>query len=141
MPMAQTIRDVMTPDPVCLDSRTPIVEAARAMRDRGIGDVIVMEGERLAGIVTDRDIAIRAVAEGRDTQTTTLGDVASRDVATVAPDTTIDDAVMQLRGRAVRRLPVVEGDRPVGIVAIGDLAVEQDPGSALADISSKPANT
>lgn len=139
--MASTVRDVMTANPTCLDARSNLVDAARSMRDGGMGAVIVMDGTTLCGIVTDRDIAIRAVAESKDTQQTTLGDICSRDIATVNPDTPIDEAVKELRGRGVRRLPVVEGDKPVGIVSIGDLAVEQDPGSALADISAQPANT
>lgn len=138
--MAQTIQDVMTPEPVTLDAKTPTVEAARVMRDRDIGNVIVLEGGTVSGIVTDRDIVIRAVAEGQDPSTITLGDIASRDVTTLSPSDSVEDAVRVMRDKAVRRLPVVEGDRPVGIVSIGDLAIERDSDSTLADISASPPN-
>ncbi len=138
--MARTVRDVMTANPVMLDDSTPLVEAARAMRDRHIGDVFVMRGGSLAGIVTDRDIVVRAVAAGRELGATQLGDVCSADLVTLSPDDTIDAAAQRMRERAVRRVPVVDGDRPVGVVSIGGLAIERDPQSALADISSAPGN-
>ena len=139
--MAQTVRDVMTADPVCMPPNASITDAARTMRDRGIGDVLVLDGKELRGVVTDRDIVIRTIAEGGNPQSLDLASVCSSgQLSTVTPETTVDDAARLMRERAVRRLPVVEGGRPVGVVAIGDLAVEQDPGSALAEISAAPAN-
>jgi CBS domain-containing protein len=130
----------MTAKPVALQAGTTLVEAARAMRDHDVGDVLVLEDDRLRGIVTDRDIAIRAVAEGRDPSSTVLGEICSGADVTVAPDDTVDRAVELMRQRAVRRLPVVENGRPIGIVSLGDLAVERDPQSTLSDISAADPN-
>jgi CBS domain-containing protein len=91
-------------------------------------------------LLTDRDIAIRVVAEGLDPKTTKVGDVASLGLTSLTPDDSVDQAVRLMRERAVRRLPIVEGGKPVGIVSLGDLAMERDPDSALADISAAPAN-
>lgn len=137
--MAQ-IRDVMTKDPQILPASASLVDAARIMRDEDIGPVIVVENDQVLGIVTDRDIVVRAVAEDRSPSATTVGDVASRDLTTVSPDDPVEEAVRLMREGAVRRLPVVEGGKPVGIVALGDLAVERDPDSALADISAAEPN-
>jgi CBS domain-containing protein len=134
--MAQTIGEVMTRDPVTLPADSPVRDAAVAMRDADIGDVIVLEeGDRICGIVTDRDIALRVIGEGRE-PTTKLGEICTRDVNAVSPDTSVGEAVRLMSKEAIRRLPVVEGGRPVGIVSLGDLAMEQDPDSALADISA-----
>ena len=136
--MKQQVRDVMTTDPITLDRDASLVEAARVMRDRGIGDVIVVEGEDAEGIVTDRDIVIRGVAEGADPNTTRLGQVVSGDLTSVAPDDPVERAIELMREKAVRRLPVLEGGKPVGFVSLGDLAIQQDAGSVLADISDEP---
>jgi CBS domain-containing protein len=133
--MAQEIRDVMTQDVVALPTDTSLADASRAMRERDIGDVLVVDGDRLAGIVTDRDIVIRAIAEDRSPSDTTVGELATGDVTSLSPEDSVEDAIRIMREQAVRRIPVVENDRPVGIVSIGDLAVERDPNSALADIS------
>jgi CBS domain-containing protein len=139
--MAQAIRDIMTQDLKTCPSDTTLDEAARTMRDADIGDVIVLRDDgTMCGVVTDRDITIRAVAEGRDPSAVTLKDVCSHDVVSVAPDTGAEEAARLMRERAVRRLPVMEGGKPVGIVSIGDLAIERDPDSALADISAARGN-
>lgn len=139
--MAQAIRDIMTQDLKTCPSDTTLDEAARTMRDADIGDVIVLQDDgTMCGVVTDRDITIRAVAEGRDPSTVTLKDVCSHDVVSVAPDTDTGEAARLMRERAVRRLPVMEGGKPVGIVSIGDLAIERDSNSALADLSSASPN-
>ena len=140
MAATQSVADVMTTDPIVLDSGAPLAEAARAMRDSDIGDVIVLEEGAVCGIATDRDIVVRAIADGKDPATTPIGDVCSKDLTTLAPENPVDDAVKLLREKAVRRLPVVEGDRPVGVVSLGDLAAERDPQSALGDISEAPPN-
>src|SRR5690242_4356986 len=101
--MSQMVRDVMTRHPIALSARTPLVEAARAMKEKEIGNVIVMEDDgRLCGIVTDRDIVVRAIAEGKDPSTCTIGDVCSRDLVSVTPDDPIGRAVGLMRERAIR---------------------------------------
>lgn len=125
--MAQYIRDVMTPNPVILSATSTLVEAAMAMRDFDVGAIIVLDDGRVYGIATDRDIVVRAIANGNYPATTKLGEVCSRKLATVAPSDTIDVAVRLMRDRAIRRLPVVENGQPVGIVSIGDLSSEREP--------------
>lgn len=134
--MATTVNEVMTHDPDVVEPSATLVDAARIMRDADVGPVLVAEGGRLTGIVTDRDIVVRAVAEGRDPTSTKVGDVVSGDVTTVTPDQSASDAARLMREHDVRRLPVVQDGRPVGIVSIGDLAVALDDESALADISA-----
>jgi len=138
--MERTIGDVMTRTPQVLDVSDSVEKAARLMSSEDIGDVIVCRQDTLCGIVTDRDITIRVIAEGRDPATTTLGEVCSNDVTTLSPQDSVADAVRLMREKAIRRIPVVEGGRPVGIVSIGDLAMERDPDSALANVSAAPAN-
>ena len=118
-----------------------LTNVARIMRDEGVGDVLVTEDGKLRGIVTDRDIVVRAVAEGLDPQRETVDAVFSgQDLATISPDAPLEEAVRLMREKAVRRLPVVENGRPVGILSIGDLAIERDENSVLADISVAPEN-
>jgi CBS domain-containing protein len=131
----------MTTHPVVLGAQSLLADAARAMRDSDIGEVIVVEGGNLFGIVTDRDIVVRGIASDKDPSTTRLDEICSRDLATVSSDTPVEDAVRIMRDKAIRRLPVVEAGKPVGVVSIGDLAVERDPVSTLADISKAPPNT
>jgi CBS domain-containing protein len=136
-----TVSDVMTKEVVYLPAETTIDEAARAMRERHIGDVVVTEGPTLAGVVTDRDIVVRAVAERRDPATTPIGTITSRDMIMIQHDALTGEAAQMMRDRAVRRLLVCDQDRQlVGIVTIGDLAVEMDRESALGEISAAPPN-
>ena len=141
MAPTNTIADVMTKEPVVLESDSLLTDAARIMRDSDIGDVIVIEGGSVCGIVTDRDIVVRGIAADKNPATTRLGEVCSRDVTTVSSDTPVEEAVRLMRDRAIRRLPVVDDDRPVGVISLGDLAMERDPSSALADISEAPPNS
>lgn len=138
LPRHAQVRDVMTPAPEAVSLDTPLTTAARLMADQDIGDVIVIEPktERVAGIITDRDIAIRAVAEGRNPDSTTVEEIFSRNLAAVSPADSIGRVLELMEDLKVRRLPVVEADRAVGIVSLGDLAVETNVGSALAEISS-----
>jgi CBS domain-containing protein len=138
--MARYLRDIMTQRPVTLQATDTITAAARSMRDGNIGDVVVLEEDRIQGILTDRDIVVRALADGRDPARTTVGEICSRELTTLSPDDAIGDAERIMRDKAVRRLPVVEGGRPVGIVSLGDLAVERNPESALGGISAAPPN-
>ena len=138
--MVQKVRDVMTTDVVVMNENESVRDAARRMKEQDIGDVLVAkEGGRLAGILTDRDIVIRAMAEGRD-GTSKIGEICSRQLVTLSPDMEIDKAVDMMKERAVRRLPVLDGERPVGIVSLGDLAIEKAPESALGRISSAPGS-
>jgi CBS domain-containing protein len=138
--MATMVRDIMTSDPISVEARTPVKDTARLMRDSDVGAVIVLDNGNVVGVTTDRDIAVRVVADGLDVNSTPIAKACSGDVETVGPDTSLDQAVSIMRNRAVRRLPVVENGKPVGIVSIGDLAVEKDETSALADISAAPGN-
>lgn len=135
-----TVSEVMTKNPITIDSQASIEEAARAMRDADIGDVLVMENSHVCGIVTDRDIVLRAIAEGQNPNTTPVRRICSETLATAKATDRVDDAVRTMRERSIRRLPVMEGDRPIGILSIGDLAVERDPRSALGEISAAPPN-
>lgn len=141
MQQAGSVSAVMTQQPVVLGAQSLLTDAARAMRDSDIGDVIVVEGGSICGIVTDRDIVVRVIASGKDPSTTRLDEICSKDVTTISADVRLDDAVRIMREKAIRRLPVVDSGKPVGVVSIGDLAVERDPTSALADISQAPPNT
>jgi CBS domain-containing protein len=139
--MPGTLRDVMTRNPQTLDQGASVVDAARIMRDSDVGAVIVSKGEEVTGIVTDRDIVVRGIADGRDAQSLTVGDVASTGVETAAPDDSIDEALQRMEKENIRRLPVVEKGKPVGIVSLGDLAKaadEAETGDTLRDISSAP---
>jgi CBS domain-containing protein len=134
----QRVRDVMSSPAVGLPERATLVDAAQQMRANDIGDVVIVDGDRVLGIVTDRDIVVRALAEGRDPAATTVGEVASRDTVVVEPDQPAADAVQLMRDRALRRLPVCEDGRLVGVVSLGNLATARDPESALAEISAAP---
>ena len=139
--MAKTLRDVMSTNPVTLPGTATVADAAARMRDDDIGDVIVLDGDRVAGIVTDRDIVLRAVAEGREARSTSVRDVCSSEVVTLSPDDDVTRATEIMKQKAIRRIPVVENGTPVGIVSIGDLAIEANGERALADISAaKPNN-
>ena len=138
--MATTVRDVMTSALVTFPATATAAEAAQGMREWDIGDVLVEKDGRVAGIVTDRDIVVRAVAEGRLPSTVKLGEICSDMLIKVAPSDSVEVAIRLMRDNALRRVPVFEGDRAVGIVTLGDLAIERDGNSALADISAAPPN-
>ncbi|MFC5213768.1 CBS domain-containing protein [Streptomyces coerulescens] len=139
--MTQHVRDVMTTDLATVEPLTSVTTVARMMRDEDIGAVLVTEGDQLRGLVSDRDLVIRAVAEGGDPGQTTVAHACSEDLVTVGPDDDLARAVQVMREHSVRRVPVVdEGHHAVGIVSIGDLAIERDPESALGDISAAEPN-
>jgi CBS domain-containing protein len=137
--MSDRVRNVMTPKVVSVQPGDSLATAAQAMRENEIGDLIVLNGEELFGIITDRDIVVRGIAENHDPQTQ-VKEIASQQVKTVSPEDAVDDAVEIMKDHAVRRLPVVENGRVVGVVCLGDLARERDPDSALGKISSAPPN-
>jgi CBS domain-containing protein len=137
---AMTVKQIMTRDPVRLQVDTTLDAAARVMREKDIGDVVVIDNDRLVGVVTDRDIVVRAVADGIAPADATLGSVVSRDPVTVRPEDTAHQAALLMRDRAVRRLLVCDDTGLVGIVSIGDLAVDIDPESVLGGISGAAPN-
>ncbi|MDX6724476.1 MAG: hypothetical protein QOD73_2880 [Solirubrobacteraceae bacterium] len=138
--MAESIREVMTADPRTVDAGATLVEAAREMRDGDVGALIVVENGSVAGIVTDRDIVVRAIADGKDPGSTRVSDVATMNPVTLTVDQTVEDAIRTMREQDIRRIPVVQDGRAAGIVSLGDLAIERDTDSVLADISSEPPN-
>jgi CBS domain-containing protein len=116
---------------VYLPDDTPLDEAAQVMRDRGIGDVVVTHGPTMAGMVTDRDIVIRAIAEGLPPKTTTLASIATHELVMVEQSATVDEAVQAMRDRGVRRLLVCDADRKVvGIISLSDVALLPTSASA-----------
>jgi len=138
--MAQSIREVMTQNPELVAGDTTVADAAKLMRDNDFGGVLCGDGDKVSGFLTDRDIALRVVAEGKDPTSTTVSEVATTDLHTLSPDDSVEDAIELVRQHNIRRVPVVEGAKPVGIVSIGDLAIERDEDSALADISASSEN-
>jgi CBS domain-containing protein len=138
--MAQSIREVMTADPRTVGTSATIADAAREMRDGDVGAVVVVDNGTVAGVVTDRDIAVRVVADGLDPDATKVTEAATMRPVTLTVDQTVDDAIRLVREQDIRRIVVVQDGRPAGIVSLGDLAIERDADSALADIASEPPN-
>jgi CBS domain-containing protein len=139
--MTKSIREVMSSNPTSVDPSATVVEAAKLMRDEDVGSLPVVENGRLAGVVTDRDIAVRAVAEGKDPQSTKVADVCSGDLVTIDPQQDLDEALRLMARHQVRRLPVVEEDgRLVGVVAQADIAQSGDDrktGQVVEEISKQ----
>ena len=132
------IRDLMTENPTTCEPSATIVDVAKVMATEDVGPVPIVEGERVVGIVTDRDIVVRVVAEGKDVTSTTVGEIASSDLITLTPDSNFQDAERLMSQNQVRRLPVVDGDRIVGIVAQADIAraaEEERTGEVVQQIS------
>jgi CBS domain-containing protein len=138
--MGRKVEDVMTPEPIGVYYEQTIADAARIMRDAGIGAVLVVQGQQLAGVVTDRDLAIRGVAEGKNPGDA-VGPLCSSDLIGVDADADTEEAERVIRENAVRRLPVVGDGQVRGMVSLGDLAIAHTPGSALADVSRAAPNT
>ncbi|EWM66770.1 CBS domain-containing protein [Micromonospora chalcea] len=135
------VSDVMTRQVIYLPAETPLDEAARVMKESDIGDVVVTDGATLAGMLTDRDIVVRAVAERADPGTTTIGSIITREVVMIEQHCTANEAAALMRERNIRRVLVCDSDRKlVGIVSLGDLAMQLDPQSALSDISEAAPN-
>jgi CBS domain-containing protein len=133
------VREIMTANPRTIEPTTSIIEAARLMRDQDVGPAPIIEGGRVVGILTDRDIVVRIVAEGKDPQSTTAGDVASKQLVTIDPEQSLDEAARLMAQHQVRRLPVCEEDgRLVGIIAQADVAMaaaEHETGRVVEEIS------
>ena len=125
--MAKTITDVMSVNPCAIDASKPVAYAAKMMKQEDVGLAPIVEGDRLVGALTDRDIVTRVVAEGRDPQSVPVREVASTDLVTIDPQQDLDDALRLMASNQVRRLPVIDQDeRLCGIVSLGDLARESD---------------
>ena len=121
--MGTSVQDLMTSNPKTVASESSVVEAAKIMRDENVGIVPLVDGERLVGTITDRDIAIKVVAEGKDPQSTTVREIASTNLVTVDPQQDLDEALRLMARNQVRRLPVVEENgKLVGVVAQKDVA-------------------
>ena len=132
------IRDVMSQNPTTCEPSASVADAARVMASQDVGPVPVVEGDRLVGLVTDRDLVVRVLAEGRDPESTTIGEIASTDLVTVSPDAGLDEALSLLARHQVRRLPVVEGEQLVGVVAQADVArqgEDEETGQVVEQIS------
>jgi CBS domain-containing protein len=123
--MARKIREIMTRAPVCMAPAESAAAAARTMKEQGIGTVLVLDGGELRGLVTDRDIAVRVLAENRDADTVQLGDICDPDFAVLGPDDDVAAAVGVGCEFAVRRIPVMENGQPVGVVSTCDLTLVQ----------------
>ena len=128
--MTQVVRDLMTPDPTILATTRTVTEAARRMRDEDIGVVLVQADAAVCGVLTDRDIVVRMIAEERDTNGTTLGEICSEEPLTATPDEDVDAVVARMRERGIRRIPVVDGDQAVGILSMADVPSAQVEGGA-----------
>jgi CBS domain-containing protein len=137
--MGKSIREVMSSNPCAIEADKPVAYAARMMKDEDVGLAPVVEGDRLVGALTDRDIVVRVVAEGKNPQSVTVREVASTEVVTVDPQQELDEALQLMASKQVRRLPVVEGDgRLVGVLAQADIAREAEDkqtGQLVEDIS------
>lgn len=133
-----TVGDVMAKDPQSVEPGDSIEDAAKKMKEADTGALLVVDGDDLKGIVTDRDIVVNAIADGDGDAK--VEDVCSTDTTTIEPDADLRDAIERMRDAKVRRLPVVEDGEPVGIISLGDLAIEADDDSALKDISGASAN-
>jgi CBS domain-containing protein len=126
--MGKSIKDSMTANPCSIDADKSVAYAAKMMKEEDVGLAPIVEGDRLVGTLTDRDIATRVVAEGRNPETTTAREVASTDVVTIDPQQNLDEALRLMSRHQVRRLPVVEEDgRLVGVLAQADVARDADP--------------
>ena len=133
--MNAKVRDVMTPGPIGVDYHQSIGEAARTMRDWGVGAVLVVRNESLYGLVTDRDLVVRAVAEARGADEP-VGPLSSGNLIGVDADADVREAMRLMREHAVRRLPVLENGQVAGIVSLGDLALQDEPTLSFAQLSA-----
>jgi CBS domain-containing protein len=137
--MDQPVKEVMKPNPTSMHGDATLASAARTMRDLDIGSVVVVNDGRPTGIVTDRDIVIRGLAKGLSPDSA-LAQIGSTELTTISEDAPVEQAVRLMRDKKLRRLPVTRGETLVGILSIGDLAVQREPGSLLGDISSAAPN-
>jgi CBS domain-containing protein len=139
--MAKTVRDVMTKEPVVLDSDASVRDAAKAMSDRHIGTVVVMEKGTPCGIITDRDITVRAVATGGDPSRMKLGEICSKSFASVRPDQSVEDAINLMKSKDIKRVVVMSDHKLEGILSLGDLNARGEGKDVHEDLSrARPNN-
>jgi CBS domain-containing protein len=137
--MSKKITDAMSRNPCAIDAQKPVAHAAKMMRDEDVGYAPIVDGMRLVGALTDRDIAVKVVAEGKDPEQTSVRDVASTDLITVQPDADLDEALQLMARHQVRRIPVVDDGLLVGVVAQADVARIAKPkatGEVVEEISA-----
>ncbi|HJQ39387.1 MAG TPA: CBS domain-containing protein [Thermoanaerobaculia bacterium] len=144
-PGSRNVRDVMTPNPDCISSDASIQDAARIMKEKDTGVVPVVDGKRVVGLITDRDIVVRGIAEGKDLSSCRVDELMTKSVRSVREDAPVDEVLTLMSSSEIRRVPVVNGqDEIVGIISIGDIAVETNKdgrvGKAIEDISQAPPN-
>jgi CBS domain-containing protein len=142
--MAKKINETMTANPCAIEAGKPISHAAKMMRDEDVGFASVVDGDRLVGTLTDRDIAVRVVAEGLDPEDTLVRDVATKNLITVEPEDDLDQALSLMARHQVRRVAVVDGGRLVGVVAQADVAREakaKQTGEVVEEISESGGST
>ena len=139
MPDRQTVRDVMTAQPIVLEASATVADAAKQMKEHDVGDVLVRRDGKICGIVTDRDIVVRVIAENESNPgIQPLADICSEELECVEPDAELEEAIERMEARSIRRLAVLEDGEPLGVVSLGDLAVARDRNSLLGKISSAP---
>ncbi|MBF0688465.1 MAG: CBS domain-containing protein [Cellulomonas sp.] len=136
--MTRTVSELMTPHPTVVEVTDTLRSVAQTMAAQDLGSLVVAEDGTVVGIVTDRDLVVRGLAQGIGLDAP-VGQLATGELVTVGPDDDVADVVRIMREQAVRRVPVVDGGQAVGVLSIGDLAAELDPRSALAEISEAPA--
>jgi CBS domain-containing protein len=122
--MGKSVKDAMTSDVTTAQPSSSLTEAAKLMKQEDVGSVPVVDGGRLIGVVTDRDIVVRGIADGSDPHAIQVGDIASRDLVTVRPDDDLEEALRLMAQHQVRRVMVVDDGRLVGVVAQADIAQE-----------------
>jgi CBS domain-containing protein len=141
---SRRVGDVMTANPQCVSERDSLIDAARIMKNQDTGVVPVVDGKKVIGLITDRDIVVRAIADGKDLSNVRVNDVMSRQVRSVKEDTSVDEVLNLMTTAEIRRVPVVnQSDEIVGIVSIGDLARtnrDDKVGQAVEKISEAPPN-
>ena len=139
------IRDVMTPNPECVSEKDSIRDVARIMKDQDTGVVPVVDGKRIIGLITDRDIVVRGLAEGKNLENVRVNELMTKSVRSVREDASVDEVLSMMGNAEIRRVPVVNGnDELVGIVSLGDIASQGNKdgkvGKAVEDISEAPPN-
>jgi CBS domain-containing protein len=138
--MAKKIKESMSSNPCSIDADKSLAYAAKMMKDEDVGLAPIVEGDRLVGTVTDRDIAIRAVAEGKDPETTNVMEIATKEVVTVEPGQGLDEALLRMAEHQVRRVPVVADGRLVGVVAQADVAQDASSEQTGRSSSASPSS-
>lgn len=132
--MTRKLRDIMSPAPVCMAPTDTVSAAAKAMKEQGVGTALVLAAGRLSGLVTERDITVRVLAENRDPLTTCIGEICIGQVAVLSPDDDVTQAEQLIRERAVRRIPILADGIPVGVPSVGDLALEKGERQVLSGV-------